>query len=312
MLTTDQDVLKSKLTLIANITKQRTSTAVLKNIILTWEGDALSIEATDLEITAKFILNGITTSSESCVVECKALLNAIKNMNKGNVDLELFDGLLVVSQGDFKINVQTHKYDEQPLITYASTADDKLVFMGPSKDLASRLESCIYASSNDETRFHLMSVFIDYVESCFVATNGHRLAKVMSPVIVQHQKTKTKDMPVIPANALRIVIKALKKSCGDTYVYRNGTNLVMKTPSMTFQIRLIDGGYPNYKQLIPKNFDAQIKVNVKDMLAALKRIEPLTHKESKGMKLEIENGRMQGSAWCFEKLTPLATCTVDT
>jgi DNA polymerase-3 subunit beta len=124
-----------------------------------------------------------------------------------------------------------------------------------------------------------------------VATDGHRLSLINRES--QGPDTKTTDGVIIPRKGLSEIYKLLDNVEGKFKMAIEGSQLIVMHGHTVLMIRLIEGKYPNYRQLIPQNLNEHVSVKRDDLLSSLRRVSLLSNQKSKGVTLSFTNGKLE-------------------
>jgi DNA polymerase-3 subunit beta len=187
--------------------------------------------------------------------------------------------------------------DEYPVFPTYTTTDFMKI---DASVLSEMIEKTIYSVSTDETRYHLNGVYFEFQGDGrdvyrMVATDGHRLS-----MVDRKTEGKMKGMPsqgvIIPRKGLYEIRKVLDTVNGQFEMAIEGSQLIVRHNSTVLMVRLIEGKYPNYQQLIPQNLKRLAKVNREMLLASLKRVSLLSNQKYKGVTLTLNDGRMEISS----------------
>lgn len=292
---------KEFLSLVAraqNIVEKRNTMPILVNVLLDADKDRLKVFATDLEVSLTDEVSAKVSQSGKVAVNAKSLFDIVKELPEGELELEKKENnWLKVSQNKAVFNIVGISPEEYPVFPSFSTKDflklDSLVF----RDM---IEKTIYSVSNDETRYHLNGVFFEkQVEKDstiyrMVATDGHRLSLVDRKSSGSGTDAKSSVQGVIiPRKGLQEIRKLLEGVSNHLEMAIEGSQLIVRSDSTVIMIRLIEGKYPNYQQLIPQNFAENLLVNREALLSSLKRVSLLSNAKSKGVTLAISSGRLE-------------------
>ncbi len=164
--------------------------------------------------------------------------------------------------------------------------------------LKDMIEKTIYSVSNDETRYHLNGVYFERMVNSgnanfrMVATDGHRLSLIEKKVEVPVTSGKAEGV-IIPKKGLHELKKLLENDEGTLEMAFEGSHVIVKKESTVLLIRLIDGKYPNYQQLIPSRLMKRVAVSREELLSCLRRVSLLSNQKSKGVTLSISKNSME-------------------
>ena len=191
---------------------------------------------------------------------------------------------LKCGSGKYKIHgLPITEFPELPILK----ADDAKVAKLSSNILLQGLAATLFATSTDETKRILTGVHVTVKDAIeFAATDGHRLT------VFNHELPEgdyAEFELTIPARSLREVEKFSKSHEGAIAISFDKANLIFTTATKTVISRLLDGTYPNYRQLIPSRFERQITLERKLFISALERIAVLSDQKNNIVKLTIGN-----------------------
>lgn len=187
--------------------------------------------------------------------------------------------------------------DEYPVFPTFATKDFVTIETTIMREM---IEKTIYSVSTDETRYHLNGVFFekhvekDGVVYRMVATDGHRLS------LIDRKSTSTGMSPkgpsqgvIVPRKGLHELRKLLDNAGENVEMAIEGSQLIVRAGSAVLMIRLIEGKYPNYQQLIPQNLREKLLVNREQLLSSLKRVSLLANAKSRGVTLNLAKGKIE-------------------
>jgi len=181
-----------------------------------------------------------------------------------------------------------------PSIPAATPAAKKgTVMMRLASDaLAEMIEKTLFAVSTDETRLSLGGVFIETIEKShvrMVATDGHRLA------LVEREEAGAEIRPgvILPRKGLVEARRLLEGSEGELSFSIGGNLARIERDGVELFMRLIEGEFPDYRQVIPKESKRHVRVNSQELLGALRRVAILSSERARGVKLRLENGLLE-------------------
>lgn len=162
----------------------------------------------------------------------------------------------------------------------------------PSDALAEMIDKTIFAVSTDETRLSLGGVFIESIEKNhvrLVATDGHRLALVEREV----PGVEIRPGVILPRKGL-VEAKRLLEGGDGAINFSIGGNLArVERAGVELFMRLIEGEFPDYRQVIPKESKRHVRVGSEDLLGALRRVSILSSERARGVKLRIDTGLLE-------------------
>jgi DNA polymerase-3 subunit beta len=205
-------------------------------------------------------------------------------------------GWVEVLAGRSKFKIVSLDPKDFPPLPLGADAPQGVTVRIAAGTLREMIDKTLFAVSSDETRFNLSGVFLARADDGalrMVATDGHRLALVDRKV----PEVKLERGVIMSRRGLgevRKLLDAAEDSEVTLIVSPKDIRLLMK--SVSFFMRLVEGEFPDYRQVIPGSSRAQVRANRDDFQAALRRIALLASERSRGVKLRLEKGKLELSA----------------
>ncbi len=257
--------IKNSVYQVERITGKNLTLPVLNSILFIASGKSLKLRATNLslgieiEIPAKITKEGITAISGS------ALSGIFSNIfQKENVLFEGEEGNLVIKTKKSQIKLKGQPHDDFPTIPIVSGNS----FTIDSKKLIEGIKSVYYSSALSDIKPEISSVFIytDGDDLVFVSTDSFRLAE---------KKIKIKDIEeisgiLIPFKNIPEILRVFGETSGEIKVCFNKNQISFSANEIYLTSRIIDGVFPDYRQIIPKDHTTEAVVLKQDLLNALK------------------------------------------
>ncbi len=283
-----------------NIVEKRNTMPILVNVLLEASGEKLKIFATDLEVSLTDEIAVEVFQEGKVAVSAKNLFDIVKELPEGFIDLSKKENQwLEIKQNRSVFNIVGISADEYPVFPSYST--DQFVKVD-AKTFAEMIDKTIYSVSNDETRYHLNGVYFEKLQGegqpayRMVATDGHRLSLVDRKVDSENLGHPSLQGVIIPRKGLHEIGKLIDPQEGSIEIAFEGPQLIMKVSSTVLMVRLIEGKYPNYQKLIPQSLPKTILVPRETFISSLKRVSLLSNQKSKGVTLNLSQGRMEISS----------------
>ena len=302
-----QSDLHTNLSLVSRTVPSRPTHPVLANVLLEADEETqqVSLTAFDLSLGIKTKFAAQVERSGELTIPAKLLNDIISRLPGGEIALEdeshdTSDSLskvvsLTSTSGSYEVRgMGTEEYPDLPVIE--STKATHL----PATAIVEGLRGTLFATSADETKQVLAGVHLKVRQDSleFAATDGHRLAIVET----FHQdanseedsepKTEIAEFEVtIPARALRELERmiGMQQSPGSLAVYVDQGQVIFELASQRLTTRTLEGQYPNYRQLLPHQFERQVAVDRKQLLNSLERIAVLADQKNNLVKFDIDS-----------------------
>lgn len=294
-----QTELNTHLSLVNRAVPSRPSLPVLANILLKADVESQQVSLTGFDLSlgvqtrfpARIEEDGILT------LPAKLLSDIVSRLPEGDLTLDDAAGdylaTLTCASGRYQVRgMGAEEYPDLPTI-----AGD--VAYLPLDSLGDGLRGTLFATSNDETKQVLTGVHLTADENGleFAATDGHRLA------MVQTLEVGDDDTPVntaefdvtVPGKALRELERMLQLQQGrDAIAVRfDQGQLVFEIANQRLTSRLLEGQYPNYRQLIPRQFSRQMAVDRRLFASALERVAVMADQKNSIIKLSLDAAKQE-------------------
>ncbi len=266
---------------VQSVVSTRTTLPILSNVLLQTNGKGINMTTTDLDVGVRCNVEAEIEEAGATTLPARRLFTIIRELPSSDVQFES-DGKHVASinsgQSFFKIlGLPEEEFPPLPKFEGAKTYTLK------QAELRDALKKTSYAISTDETRYVLNGILCSFKEGklALVATDGRRLAMVdIELEIAAGQEASV----IIPAKAVNELQRLLKDE--GTIEIRLGENQVAFELNGTLLVsKLIEGNYPNYKQVIPNEAKERIELERETFLNAVRRVSLLTSEKSNSIKL---------------------------
>jgi DNA polymerase-3 subunit beta len=268
---------------------------ILANVLLEARDKKLEFVATDLDMGIRCSVQAEIVEKGSITINAKKLADIVRELPEASVDLEIDDShkmILICQKSSFKIHGLPK--DDFPILP--DVKKDK-VFKIKGSLVQEMIRKTIFAVSTDETRYVLNGVFfqVEGGKVRMVATDGHRLAFIQKK---SEGKTDEKASVIIPTKTLNELSKVIsdlgKGKEEDLMVEVVATDNQVKFVVEGVEIvsRLIEGQFPNYEQVIPKESDKKVEASTADLASATRRVAILTSEKSNSIRYQVKSGTL--------------------
>ena len=291
VLKTTQEKVLSVLQSVAGIVERRHTLAILANVLIRKTGAALQLTTSDLEIqirtTAELDGDG---GDFSTTVGARKLIDILRTMPPEQiVSIESSASKLILKGGKSKFTLQTLAAEDFPLVQEAANFGP--MFSVPQKTLKSLLGQVSFAMAVHDIRYYLNGILFvaEGTQLSLVATDGHRLAFASATLDVEVPRQEV----ILPRKTVIELQRLLSDAEGAIDMQFANNQAKFSFDGMEFVTKLVEGKFPDYNRVIPKNHRNIITLGRAALLATLQRAAILTSDKFKGVRLSVEPGSLR-------------------
>ncbi len=294
---------------VTNVVSSKPPMAVLNNVLIKAEDGKVMLTTTNLDLGIRCAIKAEVEVPGDITLPVKKLAQIVSAMPQQEITLESKDGQTArirSGRSDFQRFNGIKAEDFPPLPNFV---DQHSYELGP-QELMTMLRSVSYAQSTDENRYILNSVFFNFSEGklTLVATDGRRLALISRDMKIDHEDEGSIILPAKTVTELEKLLvqgKSVKISFNERQVAfdieigeeseSNGLS-----GSIYLVSKIVEGSYPNYKQVIPKEAEQRIKIERELMLETVQRVKIVTSDKQNSVRLKIADNCLEISAQSSE------------
>ena len=286
-----QDRVLSVLQSVSGIVERRHTLPVLANVLIRKSGSSLQLTTSDLEIQIRTHADlGGDAGQFSTTVGARKLIDILRSMPADQtVSLESSQNKLVFKGGKSRFTLQTLPAEDFPLVQESPNFGP--VFSVPQKTLKGLLQQVSFSMAVHDIRYYLNGILFvaEGKQLSLVATDGHRLAYASATLDVEVPRQEV----ILPRKTVLEMLRLLsdKEGAIDMQFANNQAKFVFD--GMEFVTKLVEGKFPDYNRVIPKNHKNTITLGRVPLLACLQRTAILTSEKFKGVRLNLEPGLLR-------------------
>lgn len=283
--------LLKQLQVLGGVINSSNTLPILDNFLFELNQDRLTITASDLETTMSASIAVESTSVGNIAVPARLLLDTLKTFPEQPLTFTAENNTIEISANNGKYSLAYLAGDEFPKAVHLKDPS-KTVVMGDT--LATAINATLFASGNDDLRPVMSGVFFQFSTEglTFVATDAHKLVKYTRTDVTASATAEF----IMPKKALQILKGILQGSEEDINVEYNETNAQFSFANTTLSCRLIEGKYPNYEAVIPKENPNVLSIQRETLLNSLRRVSIFSNKTTHQIRLKIAGAELNISA----------------
>lgn len=289
------DELKKALYRAQGIVERKTTMPILANVLVTAHKSGVTVTAFDLEIGVVSEHPAEVTKAGAVTVSAKTLFDIVQNLPDAQVSLKkLTNNYVEITSGSAHFKIVGTAPEEYPKLPREESAP---LVQVSGNTLLEMIKKTQFAISSDETRYILNGVYFEPQDGGkvrMVATDGHRLSMIERELPGDF---KLKSGVIIPRKGLmelkRLLDEAPEAECHLGFAENSA---LFKKPGLTMVMRLIDGQFPEYQRVIPKEGERVVQVPKMRFLEGLKRIALLSADKSYAVRIGLVDNGLQITA----------------
>ena len=277
----------------SKVVNAHTTVPILSNVLLTAIDDTIRVRATDLELTVEHVFPAQITEPGSVTVPAKLFSGYLGNLPAGIVELAGTPTRASVKWEKSNYDFHALPADEYPPLPSSQKGTS---FAIDARRFREGVNATIFAASSEEARGAvLMGTLLEIVGDTMtmVATDGYRLAKWETTLARGLEDGVTAKF-IVPSRALAEAARNLggAETIEVSALGPSGNQLAFAAQNASIVVRLVDGQYPNYAQVIPASFDRSVTVNTAALIAGLKRAELVAGDRASMVKMSVSNAQL--------------------
>lgn len=243
---------------------------ILKNVFLGTDSNNIILTSTNLELATKYFLSGKIIEAGSVTVPFLIFNNIIKNLNTERITLEKKGKYLHVSTDNYEASIYSQESKNFPIIPLIQNKKDSIKIN--TSTFKNALTNVIVASQYSDIRPEISGVLINFQDKrlTFVATDSFRLAEIILGLdqLKSNFEEVSAIIPLSTASELLRIVSGQKDS--EVEIFIDPNQILFKTSTQYIISRLIDGKFPDYRAIIPKQTETEVSINRQEVIDAVK------------------------------------------
>ena len=278
------------LSAVANIVPARTPLPIIGNLLLAAESDELALSATDLDLSVTVRVKGKVESGGRVTLPAKKLADMVRTLPPSPVRVKGEGEHVTLECENSQFRVHGLPAEDFPSFPALGFEDGLTVSAGTIERLAAHTS---FAASTEDTRPILNGVLWEVLDERMqmVATNGHRLARYSVPASARGTRKPGRDV-IVPPKALAQIGRIFGPD-DDLVVAMDEKQIGFRGERGVVYSRLIEGPYPNYEQVIPKDNDKRLRADKERLSSALRRMAVMASDQTHRVRLSMKDDALK-------------------
>src|ERR1051326_7726691 len=282
----NRGALLEAITVAGNVVAARTPKPVLQCLKLTAEENSLTVGATDLEVAIRFTDNQVQIEQPGeTLVPGDKFRDIVRESVDDTLSIEVSADNAHIRGQDSHFTIYTQNPKEFPPVPDFEGEADFEISAGHLKQL---IGQTLFAAAKESTRYAFYGVLVSAKAKkiSLVSTDGRRLAMAKGD-LTKDKLSKEGAKAIVPAKALTLIDKLIDDPEEMVGFQLRENQVIFHTASATLTSNLVEGQFPPYEDVIPKDTDKKMTAGTADFLSAVRRAALLTTEESKGVRLQF-------------------------
>lgn len=290
-LTVVREALLKPLNVVAGVVERRQTLPILSNVLLKCEGNALSLTGTDLEVEliGRIELEGGGDNGE-VTLPARKLLDICKSLPEGSsIEITTDQQRAVLRSGRSRFTLATLPASEFPSVEEGPAS---LQFDLSQGQLRQLIEHTGFAMAQQDVRYYLNGMLWELKDGDFrvVATDGHRLA--LSALHGQNLGEGSRQV-IVPRKGVLELGRLLSQDEAPVHLSLGNAHLRVTTPEFTFTSKLVDGKFPDYERVLPRNSNKTLVASREELRQAFSRASILSNEKYRGVRLHMADNELK-------------------
>ncbi len=296
--TINRDHFSHGLQQVLNVVGTRATMPILSNVLIEAAEGYISLTTTNLDMGIRCRIKAEVGEAGGLTLPVRKLATIIRELPNLDVGVRSIDHQAEISSGGSKFLINGIGPEEFPSLP---TFSDDRQFILSQETLATMLRSVAYGQSTDESRYILNGVFFNFAEDklTLVATDGRRLALISKELEIENSNPGNL---ILPAKSVTELLRLLGQAdeikiwFSDRQVaFQIGTEEGLKDHIYLIS-KIVEGNYPNYHQVIPKETHHRVKIGREDLLHCIHRAALVTNEKNNSVTMKIHNDKLEITA----------------
>jgi DNA polymerase III subunit beta len=297
--TIEKEIFWKALARVQGIVEKRNTIPILANVLIEADSSGIYVTATDLEVGMRSSYPATVLSPGKITVSAKKLFEIIKEFPDKEISFKSKDNCWIeIKSGKSMFNIVGLAAEEFP----SFPRYDEAIFLSiDSSLLKEMIEKTSFAQSSDETKYNLSGIFFKTIKTeaanllRLVATDGHRLSLIEKPIHFNNIPALENGV-IFPKKGIFELKKIADDTGGNLEIGFIENSAIIRKDQSVIVMRLVDGEFPDYTRVIPKNNENLALISRDRLLHALKRMSILSSEKSRGVKLVFKNSILELSS----------------
>jgi DNA polymerase-3 subunit beta len=284
--------LSAALQTVSGVVPTRTPKEILKNVKLRLAKDSAILVATDSEVGIRCEIPEVETDSVGEVLlPTQRIIAILREVQEDAIVLQVEEDALWVRTGRSEFRLSVEDPAEFPDV---AAFDDDSYLVVPGRQFRQTIQRTLFATDVESTRYALGGVLVEASKGTFTlaATDSRRLAVAHTTCSAVGDGANTASRPVVPSKAMSLIERSIHSDDQEVHLAFHANDVLVRSGASTIYARLVEGRFPKYQDVIPREFRASIEMVTGPFLSAVRQSIIVTNEESRGVDFTFADGNL--------------------
>lgn len=277
---------------VSGVVPARTPRDILKNVKLLAADDAATLIGTNEEVGIRYTIPGVEIEQGGeALLPANRVVAILRELQEDGVNIETTEDVVEIKAGHSQFKLSAHDAAEFPPVPDFDESAYYTISGGAFRDAIRRT---YFATDVESSRYALGGVLLDMEADkvTLAATDSRRLAVVTAMCSSNGVDNVENEAPVIPRDAMSLLERSITDDEEDVLIAVHANDVLVKAAACTIYARLVDGRFPRYRDVIPKDPKSTIDLLVGPFYAAVRQAQVVTNDDSRGVDFTFNEGTL--------------------
>lgn len=287
-----RSLLHNAFSIVNVVVPQRSPKEILRNVKLTLTDGKATLLGTDEEVGIRYELPEVMTESVGEVLlPTQRVMAILREVQDDVIQIEATEEALWLrtSQSEFRLSVE-----DPAQFPNVAKFEDQDYYVISGRGLKQGIQRTLFATDTESTRYALGGILMElgHDQLTLAATDGRRLAVMRTSCSAQGSVREEAGQPVIPAKAMSLIERTIQDADQEVHLAIHANHVLVQSGLSTIYARLVEGRFPRYQDVIPKEFAMSVEFVAGPFLSAVRQAMIVTNEESRGVDFAFHDGTL--------------------
>ncbi|MEX0702573.1 MAG: DNA polymerase III subunit beta [Planctomycetales bacterium] len=276
---------------VGGVVPTRTPKEILRSVKLQAAGGTVTLTGTDTEVGIRYEIPGVEAEGDvTALLPAARMMSILRELTDEGVDLEITADAVWVRSGSSEFKLAAADPAEFPEV---AAFQDSQYHVVPGRGLREMIRRTLFATDEESTRYALGGVLVELSGDAIAlaATDSRRLAVAKSACRAEGAKLEPPH-PVVPSKAMQLIERSIADDDEEVWLAVHQNDVVVRSGASTISSQLVQGRFPRYADVIPRDSNVIIDLLVGPFHSAVRQAQIVTDEESRGVDFVFGNGKL--------------------